>query len=555
MTLLNLNCFVASITITFLCLIEGCSILESKRPEYDVVIRNGRVLDGTGQMAIQSDIAIKNGRFVLIGRVSGKGVREIDAEGKYVSPGWIDMMDQSGEVLLKNGLADNKLLMGVTSAIGGESGTPVPAGEIRDYFNTLERQGISLNFGSYYSAFQARSAIVGAAATDVSREDIKKMQALMCLAMEEGAMGMSSAAFYPPESLITTDELVELGKAIAPYGGFYAAHMRDESRNLLHGIQEMITVGKQAGIGVEIFHFKNAYAPHWDKEVHKAISLINNAREHGVDIAANQYPYIAGGTGIDATVPAWVFTAGDAINKLSDPVVRDQLKREINHPDSDRMLINSGGWGNIVLANPYNNKYEQYRGQNFVEIGKALGLEPTDAAWDIMLEAVPNRAYALYFMMSEKDVQTIMKQPWVSIGSDAGAAEVLGEVDALGLPHPRAYGTFPRVIAKYVREEGLLTLEDAIRKMTSLPAKRMKLQDRGIIQKGNWADVVIFNFDKIKDNATWKEPYKTPSGIDFVLVNGVVVVESGKHSGKKPGQILYGPGYRPVSDDLSGLTR
>jgi len=520
----------------------------SSAAEYDLVIRNGLVLDGTGAAAVKADVAIKDGQFVAVGVINKQGAREIDASGRYVSPGWIDMMDQSGSVLLKNGLAANKVLMGVTSAIGGEGGTPVPAGEIRKYFNTLEEQGISINFGSYFSAYQARAAVVGDTDANVTEEQLAEMKLVMAQAMEEGAVGMSSAAFYPPHSFQTTHEFVELGKAIAPYGGIYAAHMRDESRKLLEAIGEMITVGEQAGIDVEIFHFKNAYAPNWDKEVHKAIDLINAARARGVNIAADQYPYVAGGTGIDATIPNWVFADGfeKALKNMQDADFRAKLKKEINDPKSDRMVANSGGWQNITLANAFNDKYAMYRGKNFVEIGKALDLEPADAAWNIMLEAVPNRAYALYFMMSETDVKTIMKQPWVSIGSDAGAAEVLGEIDDLGLPHPRSYGTFPRIIAKYVREDGVLTLEDAIRKMTSLPAARMKMADRGTIAVGKWADVVIFDYDTVQDNATWAKPLETPSGIDYVLVNGEVVAEHGKHTGKKPGKVIYGPGHKAM---------
>ncbi|QIB67599.1 D-aminoacylase [Kineobactrum salinum] len=519
--------------------------------DYDLVIRNGTVVDGSGRQATRADVAIKAGRFAKIGEVSGRGLREIDARGRHVSPGWIDMMDQSGEVLLKNGLAANKLLMGVTSAIGGEGGTPVPAEGIQGYFQALEQQGISLNFGIYYNAFQAREAVVGDADVAVSDADIAAMQQHMRTAMEAGAVGMSSAAFYPPASFMSTRELVELGKAIAPYGGIYAAHMRDESRNLLAAIEEMITVGEQAGIPVEIFHFKNAYAPHWNKTVHLAIEKIESARQRGVDIAADQYPYVAGGTGIDATVPTWVFAEGldKGLERLADPEVREQLKAEIMDPHSDRMVANSGGWENIVLVRAYNPDYEQYEGMNFLEIGAALGLEPADAAWNIMLEARPERAYALYFMMSEQDVQTIMRQPWVSIGSDAGAAPKLGEVDDIGLPHPRAYGTFPRIIARYVRDQGLLTLEEAVRKMTSLPASRVKLEHRGTISEGNWADVVIFDYDNIQDNATWEDPLLTPSGIDYVLVNGQVVVEEGRHSGKRPGMVLYGPGHRAADTD------
>ncbi len=516
-------------------------------PIYDVVIRGGQVLDGTGSAAIQADVAIKDGRFVKIGNIEGRGSLELDAVGRYVSPGWIDMMDQSDSVLLKNGEAANKLLMGVTSAIGGEGGTPVPAGEIRKYFKTLEQQGISLNFGVYYSAFQARSAVVGEDNVKVTAAELVQMQDVMALAMEEGVVGMSSAAFYPPHSFMSTHELVELGKTTARYNGIYAAHMRDESRQLLGAIKEMITIGEQSGVDVEIFHFKNAFQPHWGTAISKAIDLIEDAQKRGVNIGADQYPYVAGGTGLDATVPTWVFANGEeeAAKVIADPVMRERMKKDILNPHSDRMVANAGGWKNVVLVNAQNPKYEHYHGKNFVQIGESLKRDPADAAWDIMLDALPERAYALYFMMSEQDVKTIMARPWVSIGSDAGAAEELGKVDDLGLPHPRSYGTFPRIIAKYVREDGVLTLEDAVRKMTSLPASRMKMQGRGVIAAGNWADVVVFDYAALQDRATWEEPFNTPTGIDYVLVNGELVVDHGKHTGQRPGKILYGPGYKP----------
>lgn len=532
--------------VTLLVLMSSCSHLQNPQTKYDIVIRNGWVLDGFGKSAVKADVAINDGRFVKIGKVIGNGIRELDVSGKHISPGWIDMMDQSGHTLLKNGRAENKVLMGVTSVIGGEGGTPVAAGKIHDYFQTLEQQGISVNFGSYYNVWQARSAVVGRDTKTVTKADIENMKSHMVLAMEEGVMGMSSATFYAPQSLVTTYELVEMAKAIAPYGGIYAAHMRDESEKLLTAIEEMVTVGEQANIPVEIFHFKNAFAPHWHIETPRAISLINKARKKGIDIAADQYPYTAAGTGIDATVPSWVFEEGldEAIKKLSDKNIRAQLKREIADPHSNRMVNNSGGWENVVLANAYNDKYTAYHGKNFEEIGRVFGKDPADAAWDIMLEAMPNRAFAFYHMMSESDVKTIIKQPWVSIGSDSAVVEMLDETDDIGLPHPRAYGTFPRIIAKYVREEGTLTLEEAIRKMTSLPAKRMKLQDRGSIRKNNWADVVIFDYKNIQDMATWEAPFNTPEGIDYVLVNGEIVVERGAHTGKTPGKVLYGKGYK-----------
>jgi len=514
--------------------------------DHDLVIRNGRVLDGAGNPWFHADVAISDGRIVKVGQVDGSGLQEIDASGLYVSPGWIDMMDQSQSVLLKNGDAANKILMGVTSVISGEGGTPVNAEELPEYFATLEKQGISVNFGVYYNAFQARQAVVGDTDVQVSANDVEQMQAIMRLAMENGVVGMSSAAFYPPSSLLTTEQLVAMGQAIAPYGGIYAAHMRDESRNLLTAIQEMITVGESAGIPVEIFHIKNAFQPNWGTGAHEAIALIESARSRGVEIAADQYPYIAGGTGLDATVPNWVFNQGleKALEILRDPGMRAQLKAEITSPDSDRLVVAAGGWKGIVLANPQVPEYQKYVGMNFEEIGQALGKDPADAAWDLMLEALPNRAYAFYYLMSEDDVRTFMQQPWVSIGSDAGAAAVLGEVDDLGLPHPRSYGTFPRIIAKYVRDEGVLSLEDAIRKMTSWPARRMKLEGRGLLTPGYWADVVIFDYDSIQDNATWESAMQTPSGISHVLVNGVVVAKDGQHTGQRPGKVLYGPGTR-----------
>lgn len=514
--------------------------------EYDIVIRHGTVLDGTGADAYVADVAIKNGRFVTIGRITGDGTVEIDATGRHVSPGWIDMMDQSGETLLVNGLAENKLLMGVTSAIGGEGGTPVPAADISGYFRTLESQGISLNFGSYFNAFQAREFAVGDRDVDVSNADLERMQNQVRIAMQAGVVGMSSAAFYAPASFMSTSELVELAKVVASYGGIYAAHMRDESQNLLTSIDEMLRIGEAARVPVEIFHFKNASAPFWGINTRAAIEQIDAARKRGIDIGADQYPYIAGGSGIDATVPTWVFSEGSdlAYQRLRDPVVRARLKRETADPKSDRMVANSGGWKNIVLLSAFNARYAEYEGLNFDEIGSALDIHPADAAWDILLAALPERANALYFLMSESDVQEIMRQPWVSIGSDAGTSLELGRADVSMLPHPRAYGTFPRVLRRYVRELNLISLEEAVRKMTSLPASRMQLTDRGEIKGGYWADVVIFNADEIKDEASWTEPLKTPSGIDYVIVNGVIVVDHGVHTGETPGQVLRGPGFQ-----------
>jgi N-acyl-D-amino-acid deacylase len=516
-------------------------------PMYDVVIRNGRLLDGLGNPWVRADIAIKDGRIAKIGRVEGRGTREIDAQGQYVSPGWIDMMDQSGEVLLKNGLAENKLREGVTTAIAGEGGTPVPAAQIADYFKKLETQGISLNFGTYYSSAQARVEVMGDVAGHPSAQQMGDIKAHVDEAMRAGAMGIATALIYPPDSFQSTEDLIELARVAAKYGGIYASHMRDESAKLLQAISESIEIGEKTGIQVEIFHFKGAYAPGWGKLVPEAGALIEAARARGVNIAADMYVYTAGGTGLDITVPNWVWEQGAkrGLERLKDPAVRVRLKKEIaagSMPGWSNLVEASGGWDHVVLANAFNPAYDRYRFKSIDFIAKQLGKDAADVSWDIVLGAQPNRAMGLFFMMSEPDIATALRWPWMSIGSDAGANEGPGTIDAIGLPHPRAYANFPRVIAEYVKKRRVLTLEDAIRKMTSWPATRMRLYDRGAIREGLKADVTIFNEERIEDVATYENPTSYPAGIDYVLVNGQLVIDQGHHTGAKPGSVLRGAG-------------
>ena len=518
---------------------------------YDVVIRNGRLLDGLGNPWVRGCIASKDGRIARIGRCEGRGRREIDAHERYVSPGWIDLMDQSGEVLRTSGLAENKLLQGVTTAIAGEGGTPVPAAEIDAYFRGLEQTGISLNFGTYYSSAQARVAVMGDGAGAPTPAQLEKMKELVATAMRAGAVGIATALIYPPDSFQSTQDLVELAKVAAQYNGIYASHMRDESAALLSAIGESIQIGEQAGIQVEVFHFKGAYQPGWGQLVPQAVALIDGARARGVNIGADMYLYAAGGTGLDITVPNWVWERGleQGLKQLRSPRVRERLKRELqagSQPGWSNLVHASGGWDHVVLANAFDERYDKYRYKSLEYIGKELGRDPADVAWDILLGAAPkNRAMALFFMMSEGDIETALKSPWMGIGSDAGAAERLGEIDAIGLPHPRAYGNFPRLIAEYVRKRKVLTLEDAVRKLTSLPATRMHQFDRGALREGLWADLTIFDFDRIQDNATYENPVAVPTGVDYVLVNGEIVVDEGKHTGAKPGKVLRGGGYIP----------
>jgi N-acyl-D-amino-acid deacylase len=518
---------------------------QSTAPIYDVVIRNGLVLDGAGNPSIRADVAINAGRFVKIGFIPARGRREIDASGRYVSPGWIDMMDQSGPTLRANGLAENKLREGVTTAIGGEGGTPVPAEGIPEYFATLERQGISLNFGSYFSETQARIAVLGNDNRAPTADELGRMKRIMEQAMQGGAMGMTTALIYPPSSYTQTRELVEVAKAAAKYGGIYASHIRGEGMEVVASVDEAIAIGEQAGLPVEVFHLKVAHKSGWGTLMPEIGRHIDAARARGVDVAADLYLYTAGGTGLEATIPSWAHEGGrDALLKrLADPATRDRLKREVQSgsPGWWNIIDASGGWDGIVLSNARNPANARFEGKSIAAIARDLDKAPADAAWDLVAQGT-GRVMAIYHMMSEPDIETALAFPWTSIGSDAGSAGSNDQTDATGLPHPRGYGNFPRLIARYVRERHVLTLPEAVRKMTSWPATRMRVNDRGLIREGLWADVVIFDFERIQDTSTYEQPTLYPEGIDWVLVNGEVVIDRGRHTGARPGRVLYGPG-------------
>ena len=512
---------------------------------YDVVIRNGRVLDGAGNPWILADVAIKDGRFVKVGRVTERGKTEIDAAGKYVSPGWIDMMDQSGSILPRNGLAENKLRQGVTTAIGGEGGFPVPAARIPEYFAGLEKNGISINFGSYFSETQARSAVLGPSARAPNAAELDRMRAIMDTAMRGGAMGMTTALIYPPSSYATTDELVEMAKVAAKYGGVYASHIRGEGPEVVQSVSELITIAEKAGLPGEVFHLKVAHKPSWGILMDSVRRVIDAARARGVDVAADLYVYTAGGTGLEATIPSWAFEGGnDSLKaRLANPAVRTRLKNEqkTGSPGWWNIVEAAGGWDGVVLVNARNPENAKYERKNLTEIARLMNKEPADAAMDLVLQGT-GRVMAIYHMMGEPDIETALKFPWTSIGSDAGAILTLGQPDQTGLPHPRSFGNATRVIARYVKERKVLSLEEAVRKMTSWPATRMRLANRGLIKEGQWADVTIFDLDALDDRATYDDPMIFPKGIEWVLVNGVVTIDHDKHTGAKAGKVLYGPG-------------
>lgn len=513
---------------------------------YDLVIRNGRVLDGRGNPWILADVGIRDGRFARIGKIAEAGTREIDARGLYVSPGWIDMMDQSGGVLTRNGLADNKLLMGVTTAIGGEGGVPVrAASQVAEYFANLEKQRISINFGSYYSQTQTRVAVMQYSARKPTPDELEQMKAKMDTAMRAGAMGMTTALIYPPSSYTTTDELVEVAKVAARYGGVYASHIRGEGMEVVQSVKELIEIAERAGLPGEVFHLKVGHRKGWGVLMDSVRQVIDAARARNVDVAADLYVYTAGGTGLEATIPSWAQEGGaDSLRaRLSDPAIRARLKREVQtgSPGWWNIIEAAGGWDGVVLVTARNPNNKKYEGKSLTVIGREMGKDPADAAWDLVQQGT-GRVMAIYHMMSEQDIETALRFPWTSIGSDAGAALNPGQEDGLGLPHPRAYGNAVRVISRYARDRKVLSVEEAIRKQTSWPATRMRLANRGAITEGNWADVTIFNLETLDDRATFDQPLLFPTGIEYVIVNGVLTIDQGKHTGAKAGHVLYGPG-------------
>jgi N-acyl-D-amino-acid deacylase len=362
--------------------------------------------------------------------------------------------------------------------------------------------------------------------------------------MQQGAMGMTTALIYPPSSYAKTDELISMARVAGAYGGLYASHMRGEGKEVVQAVDELIEISEKAHLPAEIFHLKVAYQPDWGKSMAVIGEHVAEARARGDEVAGNLYVYTAGGTGLEATIPSWAFDGGEEalLKRLHDPAIRERLKREqiTGSPGWWDIIQAAGGWDGIVLvdaANPANKKYE---GKSMTEIAREMGKLPADAAFDLV-EQGHSRVLAVYHMMSEGDIETALRFPWTSIGSDSGASEVAG--GPADLNHPRAYGNFPRVIARYVRETHTLTLEDAIRKMTSWPASRLRFSDRGVIRIGARADVTIFDYDKIQDLSTYDHPVQYPVGIPYVLVNGVIVIDHGKHTGAKPGDIIYGQGY------------
>ena len=542
--------------------------LSAQSQSFDLVITNGHIIDGTGSPWYSGDVGIRHRKIAAIGNLSGATrMRTIDAHGKVVAPGFIDMLGQSELTILVDPRLPSKIYQGITTEITGEGGSAAPLNDaiikadqsgydhyhitpdwrtFRQYFARLEKQGMGINLASYVGATQVRRMVLGDEDKQPTPEQLEQMKNLVREAMRDGTVGVSTALEYAPAPYAKTDELIALAGEASKFGGIYATHMRDESNSVLTAIDEALRIGKEGHIPVEIWHIKVAGKANWGR-MPEVVAKINAARAQGMDVSANTYAYTAWFNSMSAFVPPWAHDGGDIklIERLKDPAMRARIRKDLNTQsnDWDNEWQEIPGPEAVQIGIVQNPKLVPLQGKRLSEVAALWKEDPTDALLDFLIQDNAATGVAV-FGMSEPDVVLALQQPWVSVDNDSSGASPEG---ILGMehPHPRAYGTFPRILSKYVREEHKLTLEDAIRKFSALPAQRMRLTDRGVLKSGMWADIVIFDPETVKDLATFENPNQLSQGMEYVLVNGVPVIDGGKMTGAKPGKVLRGPGFAP----------
>jgi N-acyl-D-amino-acid deacylase len=521
---------------------------------YDILIRHGRLADGTGNASFIGDVALLNGKIAAIGNLPGAQARRtIDATGMVVAPGFIDIHNHSDYTLVADGNAQSMIRQGVTSMIFGEGGSAAPADgkqgwtDFKGYFALLLKQGISTNIGSYVGSSQIWTHIRGERAGPPTAEELTRMTAQVRQAMEQGALGVASSLSGPPGSWIDTETLVAMCKTAAPYGGIYSTHMRTEGQGVFESVAEAIDIGRRAGVPVDIIHLKLADRKLWG-QMPELISTIQQARASGQDVTANVYPYRAGQNNLASIIPPWAHEGGTQamLARLKDTSLRTRLHNEIENGIAGTNWYDhytaTGSWEGMLLVSLSNPAYKKYEGHRMNEVIQSIGGDPIDALF-IVLEDNKGSVPTVFFHHDENDMRFALKQPFISIGSDGTAMPSEG-ANSEGHPHPRYFGTFPRVLGRYVRDEHVIPLEDAIRKMTSANASKLHVWDRGLLRPGFWADVTVFDPKTILDNATYESPKQYPAGVEYVLVNGAIVIEKGKHTGARPGAIIYGQGKR-----------
>jgi len=551
--------------------LAGSGSAQGSGGPYDVVIENGRIVDGTGNAWYYGDLAIRDDRIARItspgGLADAEADRRIDATDRVVAPGFIDIQSHSRYPLLYgDGRVVSKVTQGITTEIMGESTTNAPLNprrtdlssvddpEVREnreaftgprgfdaWLRAMEDHGSSVNLGSFLGASTVRVYARGHRMGAPTPAEVDTMKAVVRRAMEDGAFGFATALIYPPGNFATTEELVEMARAMAPYGGVYITHMRSEADQLLDAIDEAIRIGREGGVPVEIYHLKAAGRRNWHK-AEEAIAKIDLARAQGMDVQANMYPYVAGGTGLTACLPPWASADGRLFENLQDPEARRRIRDEIRSQ--------SGDWENLCqLATPEGvlllglerEENRAYVGRRLDDVAEEMGKDWIDAAMDLILSE-RQRIGTIYFLMSDENVKLQLRQPWIKFGTDAGGVNPAAAAD-IGPVHPRSYGTFPRIMGHYVRDENVMPLTEAVRKATSAVATRLGIQDRGILREGFYADVVVFDPKTIIDRATFTRPHQVSQGVEHVFVNGRAVLSDGEHTGAEPGRIVRGPGW------------
>jgi N-acyl-D-amino-acid deacylase len=539
----------------------------SSKNKYELIIRNGMIYDGNGKAPYRGDIAINKDTIAFIGDLSDAHAREvIDAKGMAVAPGFINMLSWANISLMMDGRSQSDIRQGVTLEVMGEGTSMGPlSAELKqqmqhgqrqfkykvewntlgEYLNYLQKKGVSCNVASFVGATTLRRYVVGEDNRDPTPAELDSMRLLVRQAMEEGALGIGSSLIYPPAFFAKTDELVALCEEAAKYDGMYISHMRSEGTQLMQAIEELITIAKRAHIRAEIYHLKAAGKSNWHK-IDSAIRRIEQARAEGLAITADMYNYIAGGTGLTATMPPALQDGGfgKLHSRLKDKAIRQQLMRDMNRPTDawENFYVAAGSPDHILLVGFKQDSLKKYTGQSLAAIAKMRGATPEETAMDLVVQDSSD-IDAIYFLMSEDNIKKQMQLPWISVGSDEGSYTPEGDFLEFNC-HPRAYGNFARLLGKYVRDEKVIPLSEAIRKMTKLPAANLHITKRGELKKGNYADVVIFDSTTIQDHATFEKPHQFATGVMHVLVNGVPVLRDGEHTGAKPGRFVKGPGYR-----------
>jgi dihydroorotase/N-acyl-D-amino-acid deacylase len=535
---------------------------------FDLVITNGHIIDGTGSPWYSGDIGIHDGKIAAIGNLSDSPrTRTVDAKGKVVAPGFIDLLGQSELTILVDPGLPSKIFQGITTEITGEGRSIAPLNDaiikadqstydhyhitpdwrtLRQYFDRLQKQGLGINLATFVGATQVRRMVLGDADMHPTPQQLEQMKELVRQGMRDGAIGVSTSLMYAPAPYAKTEELIALAAETSKFGGIYATHMRNESDGVLPAIEEAIRIGREAHVPVEIWHLKVAGKNNWGR-MPEVVAKINQARTEGADVAADTYAYTAWFNDFSAFIPQWAHDGGTAkmVERLKDPAMRARIRKDMMTPSDawDNEWQEIPGPEAILICVVHNPKLVSLQGKRLSEVAKLWNKDAMDALFDLLIEDNGFTSVAV-FGMSEPDVTLALQQPWVAINNDSSGAStegILGQEH----PHPRAYGTFPRILRKYVREEKKLSLEDAIRKFSALPAQRMRLTDRGVLKAGMGADVVIFDPATVRDLATFEDPNQLSQGMDYVLVNGVPVIEDGKITGKLPGKVLRGAGYQP----------